>query len=102
MTELMESLELCDECQACLDVCPTYEATQNIAGDLIYTDGVQTVCKVVAPFYGDITWTGTTAGTYYRYDTGYQLMDGDTITFELDIQDANGTHYHDTLTKTVE
>jgi len=29
MTELLESLELCDECGACLDVCPTYEATQN-------------------------------------------------------------------------
>jgi len=26
----VESLELCDECQACLDVCPTYKATQNI------------------------------------------------------------------------
>lgn len=30
MIELMESLELCDECQACLNVCPTYKATQNI------------------------------------------------------------------------
>ncbi len=29
MTKLMESLELCDECGACLDVCPTYKATQN-------------------------------------------------------------------------
>ena len=29
MTELMESLELCDECGACLEVCPTYQATQN-------------------------------------------------------------------------
>ncbi len=29
MIELMESLGLCDECQACLDVCPTYIATQN-------------------------------------------------------------------------
>ena len=29
MTRLMESLELCDECGACLDVCPTYKVTQN-------------------------------------------------------------------------
>ncbi len=29
MAELMESLELCDECGACLAVCPTYEATQK-------------------------------------------------------------------------
>ncbi len=29
MTELLESLELCDECGACLEVCPTYKATRN-------------------------------------------------------------------------
>ena len=29
MTELIEQLELCDECQACLEVCSTYKVTQN-------------------------------------------------------------------------
>jgi len=29
MTEIVESLELCDECGACLEVCP-HKATQNI------------------------------------------------------------------------
>lgn len=76
-------------------------ATTAIVGNLVYTDGVQTVSKLVAPFYGDILWTGTTAGTSYRFNTGILLMDSDTITFELDIQDANGTHYYGTLTKTV-
>lgn len=85
-------------------------ATQDIAGNMVYTDGVQSLSRfgIAAPFYEDILWTGTTAGTYYRYlvldDAGLPipLMDGDTITFELDIQDANGTHYYGTLTKTVE
>ena len=31
MRELLESLELCDECGACLEVCPTYKATQDEA-----------------------------------------------------------------------
>ena len=30
MTEVMEQLELCDECEACLEVPPTYRASQNI------------------------------------------------------------------------
>ena len=30
MTEVMEQTELCDECGACLEVCPTYKADQNI------------------------------------------------------------------------
>ena len=29
MTALLESLEQCDECAACLEVCPTYKATQD-------------------------------------------------------------------------
>lgn len=29
MTELMESVELCNECGVCLQVCPTYNATQD-------------------------------------------------------------------------
>jgi heterodisulfide reductase subunit D len=29
MSELIQSLELCDECGACLEVCPTYKATKN-------------------------------------------------------------------------
>ena len=29
MTDLIESLELCNECSACLEVCPTYQATKN-------------------------------------------------------------------------
>ena len=29
MTEIMEMLEQCDECGACLEVCPTYNATQD-------------------------------------------------------------------------
>lgn len=29
MDSLPQGLELCDECGACLDVCPVYEATQN-------------------------------------------------------------------------
>jgi len=30
MTELMELLGACDECEACLEVCPTYQATGDI------------------------------------------------------------------------
>lgn len=29
MTEIVEQAELCDECEACLEVCPTYKADQN-------------------------------------------------------------------------
>lgn len=29
VTKLMKSLELCNECRVCLDVCTTYKATQN-------------------------------------------------------------------------
>ena len=30
MSKLMESLELCSECELCLDACPIYKATDNI------------------------------------------------------------------------
>ena len=30
MTELIDQPALCDECEACQEVCPTYRANQNI------------------------------------------------------------------------